>query len=372
MPLTSTSGGPAGASSGAADDDATSNGDDTTGGDLETTGDESDTSVATGRRVPAEWEPQEAVWMQWPGQWEVQYEPIFVDIIAAITAHERVHVVAATQARRNRASDQLAAAGIADAMVEFHVIPTDNAWMRDNGPRYVLVDGELTLQDWGFDAWGGNFGGQIPWEADDDVPRAVAKILGMPREDYALVHERGDLEFNGVDTLITSFSVLSDRNPGMTEPEFSEIFEEAFGVESVVYIEGFHPLDGTTGHVDGLARFVPSGAVVVGQISNPQQDSTTAELFDDIATQIATQRPDLDLERMPFPAHTDYMNWLVGNDFVVSGAFDDPEADAAAKARLEAYFPGREVTMVQMAALWADGGGVHCVTNDQPAWTLER
>jgi agmatine/peptidylarginine deiminase len=22
------------------------------------------------KRVPAEWEPQEAIWLQWPGRWE--------------------------------------------------------------------------------------------------------------------------------------------------------------------------------------------------------------------------------------------------------------------------------------------------------------
>ena len=26
------------------------------------------------RRVPAEWEPQEAIWLQWPGEWEKTYE----------------------------------------------------------------------------------------------------------------------------------------------------------------------------------------------------------------------------------------------------------------------------------------------------------
>ena len=29
------------------------------------------------KRVPAEWEPQEAIWMQWPGYWEKDYEITF-------------------------------------------------------------------------------------------------------------------------------------------------------------------------------------------------------------------------------------------------------------------------------------------------------
>ena len=42
------------------------------------------TAVAQGVRVPAEWEPQEAVWMQWPLQYEGTYQESFSRIIDAI------------------------------------------------------------------------------------------------------------------------------------------------------------------------------------------------------------------------------------------------------------------------------------------------
>ena len=32
------------------------------------------------KRVPAEWEPQEAIWMQWPGFLEKDYEMTFANI----------------------------------------------------------------------------------------------------------------------------------------------------------------------------------------------------------------------------------------------------------------------------------------------------
>ena len=36
--------------------------------------------IYTTKRVPAEWEPQEAIWMQWPGYWEKDYEMTFAKI----------------------------------------------------------------------------------------------------------------------------------------------------------------------------------------------------------------------------------------------------------------------------------------------------
>ncbi|MEM6295983.1 MAG: agmatine deiminase family protein [Myxococcota bacterium] len=324
------------------------------------------TGVRSARRVPAEWEPQAAVWLQWPQQWEVHFEPAFAEIIRAAAAHQPVHVIAHDMSTMKRGAGVLAAAAVPTQSVTWHLVPNDNAWMRDNGPRYVEVDNSLVIQDWGFDAWGGNFGPGIPFASDDEVPSAVADIVGLPLEVVDMIHERGDLEFNGTDTVIVNWSVVNDRNPDMSRAEATQVFVEAFGVVSVVYLEGYHPEDGTTGHVDGIARFISETQVVVGQLEDPALDPISAELFDDAAEQIAEQRPDLEVLRMPFPAGTDYMNWLVGNDYVISGGFDDAEADAAARARIESYFPSRTVYIVDVTALWADGGGVHCVTNDQP------
>ena len=64
---------------------------------------------------------------------------------------------------------------------------------------------------------------------------------------------------------------------------------------------------------------------------------------------------------------TNYLNWLVGNGFVVAVGFGDEDIDAAARERISQYFPGRDVHIVEMLASWYHGGGVHCHTNDQPA-----
>jgi PKD repeat protein len=57
----------------------------------------------------------------------------------------------------------------------------------------------------------------------------------------------------------------------------------------------------------------------------------------------------------------------VGNGWVILVGFDNPATDNAAKAQLEAWFPGREVHVIEMLESWVAGGGVHCHTNHQPA-----
>ena len=48
----------------------------------------------------------------------------------------------------------------------------------------------------------------------------------------------------------------------------------------------------------------------------------------------------------------------------------NPETDIAAKSRIESYFPNRNVYLIEMLSSWAAGGGVHCHTNDQPAFSI--
>lgn len=305
------------------------------------------------RRMPAEWEPQAAVWLQWPHAYEgAQVERAFANIARNIADFEDVHLVvtdATMQARAEQVLDGVP--------VTFHVWATDSSWMRDNGPRYLEVDGQLVVQNWGFDAWGGGFG-PVPYDNDTVIPDRVAAELDLPLEQVALVHERGDLEVNGSDTAIVSWSVLSHRNPNLGRDEMTAALQQALGVESVVYTEGFDRWDGTRGHVDGMLRFVSHDTVLIGQDGSA--------LLDDVADQIAAQRPDLTLVRLESEHATLFMNYLVGDGFVLFGDSGDDAENAKAAQALAAFFPDRQARFVNVDALWANGGGIHCVTNDQP------
>jgi agmatine deiminase len=310
-------------------------------------------------RVPGEWEAHAATWLQWPGPWESQLRPAFADIVSVIQGYEPVHVLAGSQAEVDGARELLTELGIPDSNVTWHALPVDNAWMRDNGPVYVTDGLEAWVADFRFDAWGGNFGGGIPYGSDDSVPVYVAEQLGMERKEYPdYVLERGNLEFNGAGVLALSWDCQDDRNPGMSQADHEEILAEAFGAEQILWTYGHDPADGTTGHVDGYARFVDEGTIAIGETEWGwvTEDALAADCGD----------AGLEVVRIPALGGTSYMNWLVGNGFVLGMAFGAQEADEAAAAQLAALYPGRDVHMVEAGSLWESGGGVHCVTSDQP------
>jgi agmatine deiminase len=61
-----------------------------------------------------------------------------------------------------------------------------------------------------------------------------------------------------------------------------------------------------------------------------------------------------------------YMNYYVCNGAVIAPEFGDAAADAAAAAVLQRLFPNRTIVQVNIDALAAGGGGIHCATQQQP------
>jgi agmatine deiminase len=333
------------------------------------------------RRVPAEFEPQETIWLQWPGPFEKTYEPAYAQITNVIVQYQTLHILYDRNVIRNQARTAITNAGgdPDHANIVWHSVPNENAWMRDNGPVYVVEDGALRIQDWDFDAWGGAFG-NIPYADDDAVPTAVGALLGMPVDPVAIVHERGNLEFNGVDTVLLNWNVIGDPNRGngyASQAQAEADLKNSFGVSRVVWADGPIPGDLTGGHIDGIARFIDANRVVVGNCTiagHCQPGDADDQVYDATAANLTAAG--FEVIRMDFEAaityggetfDADYLNWGVGNGWVILVGFDNPATDDAAKTKLEEWFPGRDVYVIEMLESWIEGGGVHCHTNDQPA-----
>ncbi len=303
-------------------------------------------------RVPAEWEPHAATWMQWPNQYESAMRPAFADIIDVVQDYEPVHLLTGSSSEETEARRFLATQGVPDTNVTWHVVLVDNAWLRDNGPIYVTDGADAWIQNWKFDAWGGNFGEDVGYRNDNRVPVQIAEYLGMTVEDHQdYVLEKGNLEFNGAGVLAVNWDCQDNRNPGMTKAEHEAILKEAFGVTRIIWAYGHDPEDATTGHIDGIARFINSDAIVVVDYGSESDTNFAA----------ACEQAGLEVLRYPGDP-----NWLVGNGFVAAMG-DGGAADAALKSRIETFFPGRDVHMIDARTIAAAGGGIHCVTNDQPA-----
>src|ERR1700748_3145548 len=95
------------------------------------------TPAADGFRMPAEWEPHDGCWMAWPERpdnWREGAAPAqaaYVAVASAIAASEPVTVAASDE------QFERARAVLPDA-VRVVEVSTDDAWLRDTGPTFVV------------------------------------------------------------------------------------------------------------------------------------------------------------------------------------------------------------------------------------------
>ena len=131
-----------------------------------------------GYYMPAEWAPHSQTWMVWPERpdnWRNGGKPAqaaFTAVAKAIAQFEPVTVcVSAAQYENARAR-------LDDDNIRLVEITTDDAWVRDTGPTFVINDsGDVRGVDWAFNAWGGFDGGLYwPWLRDDQVARKILEI----------------------------------------------------------------------------------------------------------------------------------------------------------------------------------------------------
>lgn len=63
-----------------------------------------------------------------------------------------------------------------------------------------------------------------------------------------------------------------------------------------------------------------------------------------------------------------YINFYQVNGAIIGPEFGDNDTDSAAKAAMEKAFPGKTIVQINIDAIAAGGGGIHCTTQQEPAF----
>jgi len=342
------------------------------------------TPAELGFRMPAEWEPQEAVWLSWPHRrstWPGNFRPIprvFSRVAAAISHREEVRINVARELRP-RARALLVAAGADMANVSFHLNPTNDAWCRDHGPIFVRRDrtGEVAVTDWEYNAWGGKY---PPFDRDNRVPSRIADALGLRRFKAGMVLEGGSIDVNGRGLLLTTEACLlnPNRNPGLSRAQIEDRLRAFLGIHTVLWLGDGIAGDDTDGHVDDLTRFTGEHSVVT-VVERRRRDINFRALSENMERLRSIRTPSggrLRILELPMPdpvvregvrLPASYANFLVVNGAVLMPAFRQPRRDREAAEVLASAFPGRDIIAIDCLELVWGLGTLHCISQQQPS-----
>ena len=358
--------------------------------------------AALGYRLPAEWEPHAATWLAWPHRratWLGDFAAIpaaYARVAIQIAAHEPVRIAGsgAALAEAKKFLGQV-------ANVTFVDIPTNDSWIRDTGPVFLLprdrdagrapkgaepgaessAAGGMAAVAWEWNAWGGKY---PPWDDDARVGRAIAARLGLPVFAPGIVLEGGAIETDGDGTLLANERCVVDprRNPGLDRAGTERILCDFLAGERVLWVGGDLAGDDTDGHIDQLARFVAPGRVVAARQPDsldPNHAALEANL-DLLRGHVDARGRRLEVIPIDIPPRyafggtqlpASHLNFYVGNGFVGVPVFG-ARTDDAALATLAACFPGRRIEPVDCTAIVRGRGGLHCITRDEPRLASSR
>jgi agmatine deiminase len=312
--------------------------------------------------------------MQWPDRDDFIWADIaktqgaFARVAQAIRRFEPLTMIVSpellTDAQANCGDD-----------VDYLVMDLDDSWARDSGPNFVTNGDRLAASIYHFAAWGGKY---PHFRNDAAVGHRVAEHLAVPTFTSNVFMEGGGINVDGEGTILTSESCIlnENRNPGLSKAEAEQILCDSLGGEKVIWVPG-DPTDlETDGHIDGIACFVRPG-VVMCEVGSPDDPKRCKDLQENLAAleqatdaagrrlEIITIGEALDADVTSERFCLSYINFYIANGGIIFPKYGIAADDIALK-KIQSAFPDYEIAAVDVNDIAIGGGGIHCITQQQP------
>lgn len=257
-------------------------------------------------RMPAEWEPHEAVWLGWEKDSSDNYYPVIGEIVTALKSHVTVKIAVDNDSLLRTAQARLLKLGVDTSGIQFYVMPGERYWIRDHGAAFLVNEkGQLGAADFGWDGYGtpaflklmhnGNMDSvtavlnrrKTRMAKTGGVDSLMAVAEGATILKTNVVHEGGAIEVNGKGTLILCEATVLQRNPTLSKAALEAEFKRVLGVTNIIWmkqgladdphhffrrITGTYVGGGTGGHTDEFVRFANPNTILLAWVDESEKD----------------------------------------------------------------------------------------------------
>jgi agmatine deiminase len=264
-----------------------------------------------------------------------------------------------------------------DSRVEIITAPLNDAWMRDIGPTFVKsAEGQVSAVNWIFNGWGAQ--SWANWDKDSKVAEFIANHSGKETINSELINEGGGIHVNGSGVVLLTETVQlgEGRNSTWSRAEVEAEIHEKLGTNKAIWIRRGLTRDydefGTRGHIDIVACFASPTKILF----HNQEDPTHPDYS--VSHEVKRNLEEHGgFELIPVAAPTtlrddegfvdySYINHYLVNGGVILCGFNDVNDERAVET-LQSVYPDRKIVLVDARPLFARGGGIHCITQQQPA-----
>jgi agmatine deiminase len=327
--------------------------------------------------MPAEWHPHERCWMAWPCHLQTwskigleRARNAYARVATSIAQFEPVTLLV-------NPGDEHSARALCGDGVELLTIPINDSWTRDTGPSFLLnQEGSLAGVDWIHNAWGENY---QEYSLDNQIAHAIIKQCSARYFHAPLVMEGGSFHVDGEGTVLTTRECLlnPNRNPNLGEHEIEQYLKDFLGAEHIIWLNNGLLGDETNGHIDEIATFVGPGKVLC--LTTKDKNDPNYEILQENlellkgATDAKGRSLELYCIEQPPATYLDnerltlsYVNFYLANKGIVLPAFGYESYDLAAYNLFTQLFPDYSIIQIDALDVFAGGGGIHCITQQQP------
>lgn len=399
-------------------------------------------------RFPGEFERQQAVWFGWDNE-NTDIQKTVASIINGLSGKTSIKIATATREIQKSARETLIKMGINTGLIQFHIVPGERLWIRDNGATFLTNnEGQQAVVDFEWSNYG-----YYDWLLEtkpqfaalfeamkmnsqdneySDADKEMAKINKVRRIKSDLAMEGGALETNGKGVLIQCEQVTLQRNPDWTKEEIEEEYKRAMNITKVIWLKNgtaddsrsFIPNNGyvavgTGGHTDEFVRFADANTILLAWIDEEeiekhplnkithQRMQENYDILKNATDQdgkpfkiikvplpsviqwnatVAEKTNSMDIDKMeasrlPLEEQTigktitrvasvSYLNFLISNGVIINASYTNHgtsnEHEAKVKAIFKEVFPNLEQVWIDALPLNRQGGGIHCVTLNEP------
>lgn len=333
------------------------------------------TPKSAGYHMPPEWAPHARTWMMWPCRRQVwddldETRANYVAVAHAVREFEPLTMLVHPR-------DKALAAALLGSDIDLLEHPIDDSWSRDAGPCFVVnAAGDRAGVSFEFNAWGGKY---APFDGDNGAADAILKAAGVPIFHSKLIAEGGGISVDGQGTILTTDTCFpnANRNPDWSKARIETELMEMLGGTKVIWLPGSELEVETNGHVDGIAQFVAPGVAIV-ETPGPAGDDWDAIITaNNAALDGQTDATGAPIRMVPLPyatgdfPHPDmfctsYVNSYICNGGVIMPGYGIREDGLVAEI-FQDLFPDRRIVQVPIPSIAIGGGGIHCITQQEPS-----
>jgi len=317
------------------------------------------------KRLPSEWEKQEATIVVFPTfshlDWyhslsEIQQS--YVKFINAIKEFQKCYVVCDD-------FDSFKKHFIDFKDIEIINIKTNDTWIRDFGAINVFEDSKLKYYNFKFNAWGDKFSSNL----DNDFNKKFHKKNLV---DIDFILEGGSIDSNGKGTLLTTSKCIYNvnRNSHLTKDEIEKKLINFFDLKKLIVLNhGSLAGDDTDSHIDTLARFIDENTIAYIKCydKNDEHFEELKKMEDEL------KKTGFNLVALPIPkAHyfndhrlpATYINFLFLNDALILPTYQDEKNDNLAFEILSNHISNKKIIKVDATVFIREHGSLHCASSN--------